>query len=173
MDSLQGKGQVLVVCSQIWHPHTTLNHCKIMTCTVVCLAFKKWEKNKSNFPVCYKFFVSFCVWGYHNGWRLLTFCCECWQQNQSTSNTHLPSVLCPETASMWSALLIAALNDLNIFPCDNENEYMSTNCCEQIYTSAGPEFGSKVLVQLWLSRQAQYIISYTLKSTSSGKVVQS
>jgi hypothetical protein len=45
--------------------------------------------------------------------------------------------------SVHIALLVAALNDLNILSCDIQNVYLTANCREQIYTIAGPEFGSK------------------------------
>jgi hypothetical protein len=45
--------------------------------------------------------------------------------------------------SVCIALLVAALNDLNILSCDIQNAYLTANCWERIYTIAGPEFGSK------------------------------
>ena len=45
--------------------------------------------------------------------------------------------------SVRIALLIAALNDLNILSCDIQNAYLTANCREWIYTIAGPEFGSE------------------------------
>jgi hypothetical protein len=35
------------------------------------------------------------------------------------------------------------LNDLNILSSDIQNAYLAANCREQIYTVAGPKFGSK------------------------------
>ena len=40
-------------------------------------------------------------------------------------------------------LLVAALNDLNILACDIQNAYLTAKCRENIYTIAGPEFGSE------------------------------
>jgi hypothetical protein len=41
------------------------------------------------------------------------------------------------------ALLIAALNDLDIMACDIGNAYLNAPCREKIWFVAGPEFGSK------------------------------
>jgi hypothetical protein len=41
------------------------------------------------------------------------------------------------------ALPIAALNDLDIMACNIQNAYLTANCCERIWTIAGPEFGSE------------------------------
>ena len=39
--------------------------------------------------------------------------------------------------------LIAALNGLQVMACDIQNAYLTANCCEKIWTCAGPEFGSE------------------------------
>ena len=45
--------------------------------------------------------------------------------------------------SVRIALLIAALNDLNILACDIQNAYLTAPCREKICITAGPEFGSE------------------------------
>ena len=40
-------------------------------------------------------------------------------------------------------LLIVALNILQVMACDIQNAYLTVNCREKIWTSAGPEFGSE------------------------------
>jgi hypothetical protein len=45
--------------------------------------------------------------------------------------------------SVRIALLIAALNDLNILACDIQNAYLTAPCREKICIIAGPEFGSE------------------------------
>ena len=45
--------------------------------------------------------------------------------------------------SVRIALLIAALNDLDIMACDSENAYLNAPCGEKIWFVAGPEFGLK------------------------------
>jgi hypothetical protein len=44
--------------------------------------------------------------------------------------------------SVCIALLIAALNDLEILSADIQNAYLHAKCREKIWTRAGPEFGS-------------------------------
>ena len=44
--------------------------------------------------------------------------------------------------SVRIALMIAALNDLDILAADIQNAYLTAQCKEKIYTIAGPEFGS-------------------------------
>jgi hypothetical protein len=41
------------------------------------------------------------------------------------------------------ALLIAALNDLNVLSCDIQNAYLTAPCREKICIIAGHEFGSE------------------------------
>jgi Reverse transcriptase (RNA-dependent DNA polymerase) len=45
--------------------------------------------------------------------------------------------------SVHIALLVAALNDLDLKSCDIQNVYLTADCRERIYTVAGPEFGSE------------------------------
>ena len=45
--------------------------------------------------------------------------------------------------SVWIALTIAALNQLEVMACDIQNAYLTANCREKIWTRAGPEFGSE------------------------------
>ena len=40
------------------------------------------------------------------------------------------------------ALTIAHLNDLKVLACDIQNAYLNAKCRENIWTIAGPEFGS-------------------------------
>jgi hypothetical protein len=44
--------------------------------------------------------------------------------------------------SVRIALLIAALNDLEVLACDIQNAYLTAPCREKVYTVAGDEFGS-------------------------------
>ena len=44
--------------------------------------------------------------------------------------------------SVRIALLIAALNDLDVLACDIQNAYLTAPCREKVYIIAGPEFGS-------------------------------
>ena len=44
--------------------------------------------------------------------------------------------------SVRICLMIASLNDLDVFTCDIGNAYLNANCREKLWTIAGPEFGS-------------------------------
>jgi hypothetical protein len=44
--------------------------------------------------------------------------------------------------SVRIALLVASLNDLQLLSCDIQNAYLTADCREKIYITAGPEFGS-------------------------------
>ena len=45
--------------------------------------------------------------------------------------------------SIWIALTVAALNELEVMACDIQYAYLTTNCREKIWTRAGLEFGSE------------------------------
>ena len=45
--------------------------------------------------------------------------------------------------SVWIALTVAALNELEVMACDIQNAYLTADCREKIWTRAGPEFGSE------------------------------
>ena len=49
--------------------------------------------------------------------------------------------------SIRIALTIAALNELSVMACDMQNVYLTAECRERIWTRAGPEFGSIMLVK--------------------------
>ena len=57
--------------------------------------------------------------------------------------------------SVRIAFLIAALNDLDIFACDIQNAYLTAPCRENVYTIAGPEFGSDA-GKIMIIRRALY-----------------
>ena len=44
--------------------------------------------------------------------------------------------------SVRIALMLASLNDLEVFACDVGNAYLNAECREKLWTIAGPEFGS-------------------------------
>ena len=58
--------------------------------------------------------------------------------------------------SVRIALLIAALNDLDILACDIQNAYLTAPCREKIYTTAGPEFGTELCGKTMLVVRALY-----------------
>ena len=52
------------------------------------------------------------------------------------------SVVSPDSVRI--ALIIAALNGLDILACDIQNAYLTPQCREKVWTVAGPEFGSDI-----------------------------
>jgi hypothetical protein len=46
--------------------------------------------------------------------------------------------------SVCIALLLAALNDVEVKTADIENAYITASCSKNIYTVLGPEFGSEI-----------------------------
>ena len=48
--------------------------------------------------------------------------------------------------SVCIALTIAALNELSVMVCDIQNAYLTADCREKIWTHAGPEFSSEVVL---------------------------
>jgi hypothetical protein len=57
-----------------------------------------------------------------------------------TTMTYSPVV---STDSVCIALIIAALNDLDIMACDIQNAYLTADCRKKCWTAAGPELGSE------------------------------
>ena len=45
--------------------------------------------------------------------------------------------------SVWIALTIAALNDLDVISADIRNAYLQSPCDEKVWTILGAEFGAK------------------------------
>ena len=45
--------------------------------------------------------------------------------------------------SVWIALTVVVLNELEVMACDIQNAYLTANCRAKIWTQAGPEFSSE------------------------------
>eukprot|EP00804_Cyclotella_cryptica_P028067 CCRYP_017276-RA/>CCRYP_017276-RA protein AED:0.08 eAED:0.14 QI:0/0/0/1/0.25/0.2/5/0/724 len=64
--------------------------------------------------------------------------------DEGPSNPHLCQ--CRVSETVWIALLIAALNDIDIWAADVLNAYITAPCREKIWTTLGKEFGRKAIV---------------------------
>ena len=64
--------------------------------------------------------------------------------------------------SVWIALTIAALNELEVMACDIQNAYLTANCCEKIWTRADPKFGSESSMIMFIHKAL-----YGLKSSGA------
>ena len=63
--------------------------------------------------------------------------------HMTTSPSSLTYLLVVSRDSVRIALTIAALNGLSTLACDIQNAYLTAPCRENIWTTAGPEFGSE------------------------------
>jgi hypothetical protein len=100
----------------------------------VCPAFKKWEKNKTNLPVGYQKIKCHFVFDIKMGENFRRKARLVANGNETEAPPTLTYSSVVSQDSMRVALLIAALNDLNILSCDIQNTYLTANCCKQIYT---------------------------------------
>ena len=106
-------------------------------------AFETWEKPVSDIPVGYqevRCHLIFDVKMGENFRRKARFVA-------GGHTTEVPSTLTYASVvsrdSVRIALTIAALNGLKVMACDIQNAYLTADCCERIWTKAGPEFGSE------------------------------
>jgi Reverse transcriptase (RNA-dependent DNA polymerase) len=106
-------------------------------------AFEVWEKPESAIPVGYqkiRCHMIFDIKLSENFRRKARFVA-------GGHTTETPSTLTYSSVvsrdSVRIALLVAALNDLDLKACDIQNAYLTADCRERIYTVAGPEFGSE------------------------------
>ena len=63
--------------------------------------------------------------------------------HMTTSTSSLTYSLVVSRDSVSIALTISALNGLSTLAFDIKNAYLTEPCCEKIWTTAGPEFGSE------------------------------
>ena len=54
--------------------------------------------------------------------------------------------------SIWIALTVAALNELEVMACDIQNAYLTADCHEKIWIHAGPEFGSEASTIMFIHK---------------------
>jgi hypothetical protein len=103
-------------------------------------AFKKWEKTESNLPVSYQKIKCHFVFDIKMGESFRRKARLVANGNETEAP---PTLTYSSVVSRDSIRIVAALNDLNILSCDIQNAYLTANCREQIYSIAGPEFGSE------------------------------
>jgi hypothetical protein len=126
-------------------------------------AFKKWEKAESDLPVGYQkikcHFVFNIKMGENFRWKARLVA----NRNETEAPLTLTYSSVVSRDSVCIALLVAALNDLNILSYDIQNANVTANCREQIFTIASPKFGSEAR-SIMLVKKALY----GLKSSSAG-----
>ena len=105
--------------------------------------FEIWEKSQGDIPIGYqeiKCHIVFDVKMGENFRRKARFVAGGHLTETPTSLTYSSVV---SRDSVRIALLIAALNDLNVSACDIQNAYLTADCREKIWFRAGPELGSE------------------------------
>jgi hypothetical protein len=109
----------------------------------VRLAFEVWDKSEAEIPPGYqkiRCHMIFDVKMGENFRRKARFVAGGHTTETPASLTYASVV---SRDSVRIALLVAALNDLNVVVCDIQNAYLTADCAEKIYTIAGTEFGSE------------------------------
>ena len=96
-------------------------------------AFEVFEGTKDQLPIGYQFMKCHMIFDVKFG--------AGGHMNETPATLTYSSVVLRD--SVWTALTIAALNDLQVMSCDIQNAYLTADCREKIWTYAGPEFGSE------------------------------
>jgi hypothetical protein len=116
-------------------------------------AFEVWEKSTDDIRPGYQQIKCHFIFNVKMGEN---FCCKA----QFVAGDHMMEVpdllitylLVVSHDSVWLAMTIAALNDLQIMACDIQNAYLTADCREKIWTKGGPEFGSEVGTEFWVKK---------------------
>ena len=126
-------------------------------------AFETWDKSGSEITVGYqevKCHLIFDIKMGENFRRKARFVAGGRTTEVPTTLTYASVV--SRDSSVRIALTITALNDLNVMACDIQNAYLTADCRENIFSRAGPEFGSEAGT-IFLVKKALY----GLKSASA------
>ena len=109
----------------------------------VRLAFEVWEKDISHIPPGYQQIKCHMVFDVKMGenFRSKARFVVGGHATETPSTLTYSSVVSRDSVRI--ILLVAALNGLNIMACDIQNAYLTVDCCEKIWTIAGPEFRSE------------------------------
>ena len=107
-------------------------------------AFEVWERPTNEIPIGYQQIKCHLIFDIKMGENFR-------RKARFVAGGHTTEV--PETLITYSsvvsrdsvrvALTIAALNGLKVMACDIQNAYLTADCREKIWTTAGPEFGSE------------------------------
>lgn len=115
--------------------------CKEMT--NVRPAFEKWEKKESELPPGYQKIKCHFIFDIKMGENFRRKARLVANGNETETPLALTYSSVVSRDSVRIALLIASLNDLQLLSCDIQNAYLTADCRERIYITAGPEFGSE------------------------------
>jgi hypothetical protein len=118
-------------------------------------AFEQWEKSESELPVGYQKIKCHFVFDIKMGENFRRKARLVANGNLTDTPPTLTYSSVVSRDSVRIALLVAALNDLQLLSCDIQNAYLTADCRERIYIVAGPEFGSEA-GSLMLVKKALY-----------------
>jgi len=105
-------------------------------------AFEKWEKAEKDLPPGYQKIKCHFIFDVKMGENFRRKARLVANGNETESPAALTYSSVVSRDSVRIALLVASLNDLQLLSCDIQNAYLTADCREKIYITAGPEFGS-------------------------------
>ena len=106
-------------------------------------AFEKWEKHESELPPGYQKIKCHFIFDIKMGENFRRKARLVANGNTTEPPAALTYSSVVSRDSVRIALLVAALNELQLLACDIQNAYLTADCRERIYIIAGPEFGSE------------------------------
>ena len=127
--------------------------CKEMT--NVRPAFEKWEGKERDLPPGYQKIKCHFIFDIKMGENFRRKARLVANGNETETPAALTYSSVVTRDSVRIALLVAALNELELLACDIQNAYLTADCREKIYVVAGPEFGSEE-GQIMIIRKALY-----------------
>ena len=106
-------------------------------------AFEVFEGTKDKLPVGYQFMKRHMILDVKFGENFRRKACLVAGGHMTETPATLTYLSVVLRDSVRIALMLAALNDLQVMSCDIQNAYMTADCQEKIWTYAGPKFGSE------------------------------
>ena len=106
-------------------------------------AFEKWEKSDSDLPPGYQKIKCHFIFDVKMGENFRRKARLVANGNETEAPASLTYSSVVTRDSVRIALLLASLNELEVLACDIQNAYLTADCREKIYITAGPEFGSE------------------------------
>ncbi|KAI2506381.1 Reverse transcriptase (RNA-dependent DNA polymerase) [Fragilaria crotonensis] len=106
-------------------------------------AFEKWEKRENELPPGYQKIKCHFIFDVKMGENFRRKARLVANGNTTEPPAALTYSSVVSRDSVRIALLVAALNELQLLACDIQNAYLTADCREKIYIIAGPEFGSE------------------------------
>ena len=106
-------------------------------------SFEVFKKRKEDIPIGYQQIKCHMIFDVKLGDNFRSKARLVGGRHKTTSPSSITYSSVVSRESVIIALTIAALNDLDILACDIQNAYLTALCRENIWTRAGPDFGSE------------------------------